>query len=197
MSDLGTEFFCYQVQNLFKKYEIYHYPNRNSVKSNYSERAIRWIKRKIYLYMAHYNRKRYSNVLKRIERAWNSDPKKNPADISPTKITLANQTKVFYSIYPNIYKIIGWAKKIAYRVGDNVRLAIERPSNAFTKSYKPKFSQEIYKISRILKGSPARYGVQTLSGEDELQGTWYSQELKPVTAAAATKMASTSPQTSP
>ena len=180
MSDLGGEFYCRQVQNLLKKYDISHYPMRNSVKSNYSERAIGWIKRKIYLYMAHYEKKRYADILKTVQNSWNSDKRKNPSGIPPNKITLANQTKVFYSIYENIYKTIGWAKKIAYSVGDSVRIAIERPGNAFTKSYKPKFSQEIYKISRILKGSPVRYGVETLNGEEQLEGTWYSMELRPV-----------------
>ena len=156
MSDLGGEFWCHQVQQLFQKLDIAHYPNRNSVKSNYSERAIRWVKRKIYLHLFHYNKKRYIDILKNIENAWNSDKRKNPAGYPPNKITLKNQTEVFYKIYDNIYKIMGWAEKISYKIDDVVRVSTSVSDNMFTKSYKPQFSQEKYRIARILKGDPVR-----------------------------------------
>ena len=174
------EFWCYQVQDLFKKMDISHYPNRNSVKSNYSERAIRWVKRKIYLHLFHYNKKRYIDLLEKIENAWNSDKRKNPSRIAPNKITLANQTEVFYKIYDNIYDIMGWAEKIAYKIGDTVRVATNLGGNVFSKSYKPQFSQEKYRISRILKGDPVRYGVKTHDTNEDIEGTWYSVELRPI-----------------
>ena len=176
---LGGEFWCYQVQELYQKLDISHYPNRNSVKSNYSERAIRWVKRKIYLHLFHYNKKRYIDLLDQIENAWNSDKRKNPSGFAPNEITLANQTEVFYKIYDNIYKIMGWSKNIAYKIGDMVRVATKTSENVFSKSYKPQFTKEKYRISRILKGDPVRYGIKTYDTNEDIVGTWYNVELRP------------------
>lgn len=150
------------------------------VKSNYSERAIQWVKRKIYQYLFYNKVRRYIDILKKLEDSWNNDSGKNPSGLAPNKITLANQTKVFYKLYENIYTIIGWAKNIQYKVGDRVRIATNASGQVFGKSYKPQFSEEVYKIDRVLKGSPARYGIASAESGEALSGTWYAMELSPV-----------------
>ncbi len=87
------QFYCEPVKTLFRDLNINHYPSRNSVKSIYAENAIKFVKTKIYRFLAHFNRKRYIEVLKKIENAWNHDSAKGPLpNLSPTNVSIDRQT---------------------------------------------------------------------------------------------------------
>ena len=123
------------------------------------------MKTKIYRFLAHFNRKNYIDVLKKIEIAWNHDSSKGPLPhLSPSNVTMEHQTgisppsfnrhplklnflEIFYHRFPNIYELIGRSKNITYAVDDVVRIAIPT-SSAFQKSYQPQFSEELYRIHR-------------------------------------------------
>ena len=69
-----------------------------------------------------------------------------------------------------------WGKK--YKAGDLVR--ISRKRHIFEKGYLPQFTEEIFKISKVISNHyPHRYEIEDMAGE-HIAGTFASEELQKV-----------------
>ena len=66
-------------------------------------------------------------------------------------------------------------KDAKFKVGDQVR--ISKYKNIFAKAYSPKWSEEVFIISKIKNTVPWTYVVSDLNGE-EITGTFYEKELQ-------------------
>ena len=64
-----------------------------------------------------------------------------------------------------------------FKMGDQVR--ISRSKKLFEKGYLPNWSEEIFTISKRIPRNPPVYKVKEFD-EDELEGTFYEQELQRV-----------------
>jgi hypothetical protein len=65
-------------------------------------------------------------------------------------------------------------EKMDLEKGDTVRVAKQR--TAFTKSYLPNFTNEVYEIDRPVPGHPDTYHLKTTEGK-EVTGKFYGPEL--------------------
>ena len=61
--------------------------------------------------------------------------------------------------------------------GTYVRILLNSADSVFSKSFKPIFSPEIFKIVKVKKGIPNIYYLKDLDGEP-IKGTLYRRELK-------------------
>ena len=64
-----------------------------------------------------------------------------------------------------------------FRVGDTV--TISRYKSTFTKRYKANFAEELFKISKVIRGDPNAYELEDLDGEPII-GKFYEEELPAV-----------------
>ena len=62
-----------------------------------------------------------------------------------------------------------------FSIGDNVR--ITKKKKIFDKGYKQRWTEEVFKISKIKLTIPVTYKI-TDHNEEEIQGSFYEQELQ-------------------
>ena len=94
-----------------------------------------------------------------------------PADVGPH-----NEEAVRDRLYPPKPKSHKWK----YRVGDLVRIAVQR--RPFKKGYLGEWSQEIFEITTRLPTTPVTYELRDLSGE-HIKGRFYEPEVQKVVKA--------------
>jgi Chromo (CHRromatin Organisation MOdifier) domain len=74
-------------------------------------------------------------------------------------------------------------KKPIFKVGETVK--ISEYKQHFAKGYRPNWSYEVFKVTKVVKRNPIVYIIEDLDGE-EVKGTWYSEELQRVSVHEAT-----------
>ena len=79
-------------------------------------------------------------------------------------------------MWRNLYPEFG-GKTLAptFSIGDNVR--ITKKKSLFDKGYTQRWTEEVFKISKIQLTIPVTYKITYYNGE-EIQGSFYEQELR-------------------
>jgi hypothetical protein len=172
-SDQGNEF---NIRNphiyelLVERYGMVIYTLKAPLKASMVERFIRTLKGRIERYFTENDTERWVDVLQEISSALNNSINRS-IGIAPIDVTFENQKEVFKVLYGSQTP----PSDCTFKVGDLVRLPL--PKNIFTKGYKPAWTKELYKISRVFKtGNLCYYEVQDLAGE-QLNRKYYKQEL--------------------
>ena len=83
-----------------------------------------------------------------------------------------NENKVWRNLYPEFG---GKTLTLKFQIGDNVR--ITKKKKAFDKGYTQRWTEEVFKISKIQLTIPVTYKITDYNGE-EIQGSFYEQELQ-------------------
>jgi hypothetical protein len=94
----------------------------------------------------------------------------------PADVNESNVLQVWQNLYGVKHKAVK-IKKPSFQVGDTVR--INKEKMIFEKGYEENWSEEVFKIKRVLKRKPIVYAIEDLHGE-EIQGTFYEKELQRV-----------------
>ena len=82
------------------------------------------------------------------------------------------ENKVWRNLYPEFG---GKSMTPKFSIGDNVR--ITKKTNVFDKGYTQRWTEEVFKISKIQLTIPVTYKITDYNGV-EFQGSFYEQELK-------------------
>ena len=91
--------------------------------------------------------------------------------MSPVQASLKiNEKKI-----ENIYNFEKTKKPGKFKIGDKVRLSLEK--NVFEKSYEANWTEEIFIIYNIKYSNVPYYYLKDLNGE-KMQGSFYSEELQ-------------------
>ena len=170
-TDRGTEFYNKQVQDLLNENNIKLYSTNNSeIKSAVVERFNRTFKNMMYKKFTENNNTIFHNILNGLVNNYNnkyhSTIKMSPIEGSK-KI---NEKKI-----KNIYNFEKTKKPGKFKVGDRVRLSLEK--NIFEKSYETNWTEEIFEIYDIKYSNVPYYYLKDLNNE-KLDGTFYEQELQ-------------------
>ena len=167
--DKGKEFYNKSVQDL-----ITLYSTENEEKSSVVECWNRTMKEKMWKYFTANNTKRYIDIIDDLTKKYNNTVhsfiKMRPVDASKS----ANANIVRMNLYPELPR----AKKPKLKVGDNVR--ITKKKKTFEKGYTPRWTEEIFTVTKILYTNPVTYKISDLNGE-EIQGSFYEPELQKTT----------------
>ena len=158
-TDKGTEFLNSTFQTMLRRHGIHFYTSENEdLKASVVERFNRTLKSKMYRYFTHANTRRYLDVLDDLLQSYNNTYHRSigmaPADVGPH-----NEEAVRDRLYPPKPKSHKWK----YRVGDLVRIAVQR--RPFKKGYLGEWSREIFEITTRLPTTPVTYELRDLSGE--------------------------------
>ena len=192
--DEGSEFNSTHTKKICEKHgvKLYHIHNRR-FKASYSERAIRTIKQKLYKILTHFNTDNFISYLDDVVSSYNDSPHRGLMGLSPNKVhemrdpheirMLANKQfdqklKNYGSDIKHENSRINFSQRDILAEGTHVRLLTNASENIFTKSYKPIFTIEIFKIDRVIKEIPLHYLLKDLSGEI-IKGIVYRNEIVP------------------
>ena len=83
-----------------------------------------------------------------------------------------NENKMWRNTYP---KFGGKTLAPTFSIGDHVR--ITKKNKTFDKGYTQRWTEEVFKISKIQLTIPVTYKITDYNGE-EIQGSFYEQELQ-------------------
>ena len=139
ITDVGTEFYNWQVQKLFKENGIIHYSLRGPHKASVAERMIQTLKGRIEKYLWQNKTKRYIDVLQSIVDNYNKTHHRS-IGMAPVEVNRSNTEQVF----KKLYKDYALQSDPRLQVGDKVRIA--RLKTIFEKGYTRRWSLELYSI---------------------------------------------------
>ena len=94
--------------------------------------------------------------------------------MKPTEVNKSNENLVWVTLYGSAMGKLPLPK---FRVGDTVR--VSKYKSIFSKGYEANFTEEILKISRMLRGDPNMYEMEDHEGEPII-GKFYEEELSAV-----------------
>lgn len=172
-SDKGTEFVNKDFKQLTDKRGIIFYQAQDAdVKAGIAERVIRTIKSRLYKYMYSKGTSRYIEALPDIVSSYN-DSMHRSIGMAPSAVTPEKEAAIFKRLFPNY----GNGKKMQprFQLNDEVRIQMER--GPFTKSYLPRYSEEVFVITRIIRDDPPVYKLRSKSNNEEILGSFYNDEL--------------------
>lgn len=177
-TDKGTEFTGEKFQRFLKREGIHFYTSKNpDIKARLIERFHRTLKEKIWRYFTHKNTHRYIDILQYLVDGYNnsihSTIKMRPKDVDIFNAGIARanmKSKFSQQTKPK--------KLPKLHIGDSVR--ITKNKGTFDKGYETNWSEEVFKIIRVVTHrNPHVYVLEDLAGE-EIDGTFYEQELQAV-----------------
>ena len=175
--DRGCEFNSTSFKNYCKEYNIKPIFSNNSTKAAICERAQRTLQGIMYRYMNQFQTQRYINKLPDIVRSFNLKVNRSigmcPQDAYESK----NHSEVLKNHEKRYRKILRKRKKPMYKLNDIVRILKFSQNGLKERSYKPKYSEERFRISRVDQRLPfPRYFLTDMMGEPIL-GSFRSYEL--------------------
>lgn len=180
-SDQGKEFVGNPFQNFLKEQEIHHFTsNKNStIKCAIVERFNRTLKEKMFKYFTAKGTRKYIDKLENFVKAYNNSFHRS-IKMKPTSVTPETESEAFCNLYGTTnYRSLLKRHYSKLAVGDIVRKRyILGPMD---KGYYPKWSDELYKVSNIIKGDiKAAYKIKTMNNSP-VKGRFYIEDLQKVT----------------
>lgn len=176
-TDKGKEFVAQPMQKFLKENDIRFRVARNpDIKASIVERFNRTLKERMWRYFTHKNTHRYIDVLQNVVSAYNhtrhSSTKMQPAIVTRENARIAREN---IARRWNDDAIKKRELKAKYRTGELVR--VSRAKGTFEKGYEARWSEEIFRIHRVLEWrKPLVYELSDLTGE-VIDGIFYEQEL--------------------
>ena len=173
-TDHGKEFWNAQFKQLCQQENIHHFSTQSSNKAAVVERFNRSLKELMYKMFSAHNSYRWLELLPLLLKTYNSRYHRSIGR-NPDSVSAGNEKEVYRHLYRK-QRHQNWGKK--YKAGDLVR--ISRKRHIFEKGYLPQFTEEIFKISKVISNHyPHRYEIEDMAGE-HIAGTFASEELQKV-----------------
>ncbi|XP_039305166.1 uncharacterized protein LOC120357759 [Solenopsis invicta] len=173
-TDKSKEFVGRATQKFLEENDIRFRVTRNpDIKAAVVERFNRTLKERMWRYFTHKNTRRYIDVLQDIVRAYNHT-RHSVTKMQPAVVTREN-ARIARENITRRWKDVNKIKNAKYHAGDLVR--VSRAKGTFEKGYEANWTEEIFRIHRVLEWrKPRVYELSDLTGE-VIDGIFYEQEL--------------------
>ena len=172
--DQGSEFKNRIFQALLQRMNIHGYEAINDTKAAIVERFNRTLKNKMYRAFTSRNELRYIDILQELIDSYN-DTYHRSIGIRPSEVNAENEAAIRTKLFPEDME--GKRVRPKFKVGDYVR--ISKNKRMFEKEHAPNWTEEIFKIQKVLNTNPRTYLVSDLLDE-EITGRIYEKQLQRV-----------------
>jgi len=181
-ADHGREFTARVVQQLLRKHKVSFRTLENRGHAAVVEKANQRIKTTLHKFMTHQGTWKWVEALPKVVHGYNhtihSATGFRPVDVTPFNaydIWSENYLRKRLPPHHPLRRKRRNATLNDLHVGDHVRVSLVKTE--FEKGYTARYSQQIYKISSIIRMKPFQmYTLTDLNGE-RLKGNFYHQEL--------------------
>jgi len=170
-TDMGTEFFNKDFNQLMKKNNINHYSSFSPLKASIIERFNRTLKEQMWKMFSLQGTYKWVNILGNLVKDYNHK-KHRTINLAPVDVTMKNEKQILKDIYTPTPHIIHQTK---FHVGDFVR--VSKFKTVFEKGYTPNWTTEIFKVIRINYKFPVTYLLEDYQG-NPIAGRFYEKELQ-------------------
>lgn len=190
-SDNGREFCSNEMRKYFEEKGISQFfSQRGEQKAAVAERFIRTIKDRLYRYFSEKNTTRYLEAIPKIVEGLNNTVN-SATGIAPNNVTPEMTKELWNRLYKDsLLPAQIMPKKPRYKAGDAVRMSKgkrifdKRSDKKITEdsisqilfSYWPRYTDEIFKVKHVIKGTPNYYTLEDQTLEPIL-GRLYEEEL--------------------
>lgn len=177
ITDKGREFVNRTLTSFLKQHDIKYFHTQNpQTKCSIAERFIRTLRTMLQKVFTHREKYRYvDGLLEDVTYAYNHK-KHRILRMTPSE---ASDPKRLKEVYDILYKgKFDVKKKPTLSVGDFVR--ISREKKRFEKAHTWYWSEEIFKITKVIPQVQPLYKIADIDGGKEIVGSFYSHELSKV-----------------
>ena len=173
-SDEGSEYISKSFQQALLDFGVNHSIARGPNKANFVERVQKTLEQKLYKYFYENQTHNFVDVIQQIVKSYNTTVH-STTGVRPIDVDEKN----FYEIYERLYLPIlnerAKERKIySLDIGNLVQILLKR--DKFTRSYNQAFTEELFKVTGIIRSSPPRYKVEDLLGTP-VKGSFYGYQL--------------------
>uniref|UniRef100_V5FZT0 Uncharacterized transposon-derived protein F54H12.3 n=1 Tax=Anoplophora glabripennis TaxID=217634 RepID=V5FZT0_ANOGL len=174
-TDLGKEFYNKEFNNLMTQFKINHYSTYSNLKASVVERVNRTLKNLMWKQFSLQGTYKWINILPEIVNRYNETQHRTHG-LAPIKVNNKNATKLLQTAYSYLKTVD--PKPVKFKVGDYVRISKYR--EAFSKSYTPNWSNEVFIIRKVNRTNPTTYLLKDQNNQ-EIQGAFYGEEIQKTT----------------
>ena len=157
-------------QKMLKKYDITHFQTNSELKATLVERFIRTVVTKIYKLISLRQSFKYIDKLENIAQAYNSSIHSSTG-VPPNRVNNSAKREIWLRQHTKNPKPPSAPK---FQQGDTVR--ISKYKRLFRKGYLPQYSEELFTIIHVKRGTPNSYSLSDLNGS-RIDGIFYEEEL--------------------
>ena len=159
--DDGKEFYNVGVKTLLEKHDIKYFSTKSDKKAAVVERFNRTLKTAMWKYFYSKGTYKWIDVLDQLVYNYNNT-KHNTILMKPKDVNKNNEYQVWTTLYGHLYAESPLPK---FKVGDMVR--ISKYKSTFTKGYEANFTEELFKVIKVIRGDPNVYEIDDLEGESK------------------------------
>lgn len=186
-SDRGKEFINSMVRKVAEKNGTYLFFTHNQdIKCSIVERFNRSLKSRMFKYFTMNGTRRYVDVLQKLVDAYNNSIHRS-IRMAPSRVKMSDTSAIFKRLFPgfkNEHDLRSYIaqqdiSKTKFKIGSLVR--IKYYLNVMEHRFLPNYSDQIYRVTSIVKGYPRyRYRLSHLDKEEKLLRSFYEEELEEV-----------------
>lgn len=174
-TDKGREFLNKPFQEFLKSNNVgFYHSNNPDIKASIVERFNRTLKTKMWRLFTSKSTYQYLDQLPLLIQGYNSSFHRS-IGMAPRQVNASNVLQVWNNLY-NRSNILPIAKP-KFVIGDSVR--ITREKMIFLKGYESNWSEELFRITKVIRRHPIVYTIADWNGE-MIEGTFYEHELQRV-----------------
>ena len=174
-TDKGTEFINRHLKTWLKKHGVHFFHTENEdIKASIVERFNRTLKTKMWRYFTKHATSTYLDVLPALVDTYNRTFHRS-IGMAPVQVNASTTGLVWRRLYGRERPPVD--KKDDLKPGDSVRISKAR--RAFTKGYKPRWTEEVFTVERVQRTSPVTFVLKDFAG-DTIRGSFYRQELQKI-----------------
>lgn len=174
--DKGTEFTNKHFKQYCQSVGMKLIFTGNDTKASHVERSQRSLQEILYKIMEEKQTNSFLPLLdsalsiynNRVNRITGFSP--NDAYKDENHESVLGNLEIYYS------KALSKRRPPTYKVGDSVRLALKKTK--FDRGYKPRFTEEVFKIKQVLTNLPQpRYILESYNSDETIDGSFYEGEI--------------------
>ena len=171
--DEGNEFYNVGVRDLLKSHDVNYFSTKSDKKAAIVERFNTTLKTVMWKYFYQKGTHNWIDVPNELTKNYNNT-KHSGILMKPANVNRSNKDLVWVTLYGSA---LGKLPLPKFRVGDTI--SVSKYKSIFSKGYEANFTEEIFKISRVLRGDPNMYDIEDHEGEPII-GKFYEEELSAV-----------------
>jgi len=173
-TDKGKEFLNKSIQDLLKKEGIQHFVTNSDKKAAVVERFNRTIKSRIWTYFTAHQTRRYIDILPKLLASYNKTYHRSIGR-APNDVRKKDENEIWVRLYGD-----GGDKGAKSEVRKGQMVRISDVKGIFEKGYLPNWSEEHFLVESD-RDNPRRVYKLTDKGGEEMKGSWYPEEIQPIT----------------
>jgi hypothetical protein len=174
-SDNGGEFVNAKMKTMLKKLRVKFHVSVSDNKCSTVEAAQKSLQRRLYKFMVDRETLRYIDILPEIVESYNRC-RHRILGMSPNEARLQkNFVKLQITNMDRLSRLHRVKPVVSYKVGDHVRVAIDRAKTPFMRSYDIQWSEARYQIWKISTKASihAKYFLKHIDSDEKITGGWF------------------------